>query len=63
MMKEKNLGSLMMNKMIVDDKKDSQSDNPLFKEIDNFQFTNKQGLPFIPSIFQKVEKLKNSKPD
>ena len=30
MMKDKNLGSLMMKDLIVDEQKDSQSDNPLF---------------------------------
>jgi hypothetical protein len=63
MIKDKNLDSLVMKDLIVDEQKDSQSDNPLFEAIDNLQFTNQQGLPFEPSIFEKVEKLKNSKTD
>jgi hypothetical protein len=40
MMKDKLLSPLMTNNIIDDKGQDSQSDNLLFKAIDNFQFKN-----------------------
>jgi hypothetical protein len=40
MIKDKLLSPLMMNNIIDDKGQDSQSDNLLFKAIDNFQFKN-----------------------